>query len=83
MKVTTLLVEAWQRVLDGVRGWGPGPRDTWCREQRHVLAVGHGSVVWVRGEAVEWARWGARRGYFDVQFMDGLPYLRARGTPPM
>jgi hypothetical protein len=37
--------------------------------------------VWVRGDAVPWAEWGARRGYFEVQQMDGLSYLRALGAP--
>ncbi len=61
--------------------WDPVARGAWCRKQRrHLLVPGH-SVVWVRGEAVPWADWGARHGYFEVQRMDGLPYLRALGAP--
>jgi hypothetical protein len=33
-------------------------------------------VIWVRGAALPWALWGARRGYFAVEYMDGLAYLR-------
>jgi len=38
-------------------------------------------VVWVRGDSLPWAEWGARHGYFEVQRMDGLPYLRLLGAP--
>jgi hypothetical protein len=56
----------------------PLMRAVWCRKQRRQLRVPGRSVVWVRGEpAVQWAEWGARRGYFDVERMDGLAYLRA------
>lgn len=61
--------------------WNPLARGAWCRKQRRHLRVPGHSVVWVRGDAVPWAEWGARRGYFQVQRMDGLPYLRALGTP--
>ncbi|HEY6101149.1 MAG TPA: hypothetical protein VIW03_17060 [Anaeromyxobacter sp.] len=70
-----------RHLLDAVRTWGPGTRGAWCRKQRRLLGVSGGSVVWVRGDAVPWAEWGARRGYFEVQYMDGLPYLRALGAP--
>jgi hypothetical protein len=59
-------------------GWNPLARGAWCRKQRRHLRVPGHSVVWVRGDAVPWA---ARRGYFEVQRMDGLPYLRALGAP--
>lgn len=59
----------------------PLVRGAWCREQRRHLGVPGSSVVWVRGEAVAWAEWGARRGYFEVQRLDGLSYLRALGSP--
>jgi hypothetical protein len=59
----------------------PFGRGAWCRKQRRHLRVAGHSVVWVRGEQVPWAEWGARRGYFEVQLMDGLPYLRALGAP--
>jgi hypothetical protein len=56
---------------------GPLARGAWCRKQRRCLnGPGH-SVVWVRGDAVRWAEWGARHGYFEVEQMDGLSYLRA------
>ncbi len=61
--------------------WGPLARDLWCRKQRRHLSVPGQSVVWVRGEAVPWAEWGARRGYFEMEHMDGLAYLRALGAP--
>ena len=61
-------------------GWAPLARGAWCRKQRRHLRVAGHSVVWVRGDAVPWAEWGARRGYFEVQRMDGLPYLRALGA---
>ncbi len=61
--------------------WDPLARGAWCRKQRRHLRVSGHSVVWVRGDAVPWAEWGARHGYFEVQRMDGLPYLRALGAP--
>ena len=61
--------------------WIPARRGAWCRKQRRHLGVPGNSVVWVRGEAVPWAEWGASRGYFEVQRMDGLSYLRAVGAP--
>ncbi len=61
--------------------WDPLARGAWCRKQRRQLRVPGHSVVWVRREAVPWAEWGARRGYFDVERMDGIPYLRALGAP--
>ncbi len=61
--------------------WNPLARGAWCRSQRrHLRKPGH-SVVWVRGGALPWAEWGARHGYFEVQRMDGLPYLRALVAP--
>jgi hypothetical protein len=74
MTVTTFF-DTVQRLL----AWSPWTRGVWCRKQRHVLAGG--SVVWVRSETLPWAEWGARRGYFEVEYMDGLPYLRALGAP--
>jgi hypothetical protein len=56
-------------------------RGAWCRKQRRYLRVPGHSVVWIRGEAVRWAAWGERHGYFEVQQMDGLSYLRALGAP--
>jgi hypothetical protein len=56
---------------------GPLARGAWCRKQRRNLNLPGRSVVWVRGDAVPWAEWGARHGYFEVEQMDGLSYLRA------
>lgn len=70
------------RVLEAFRTWVPGGRGAWCRSQRSRLQASRGTVVWVRGgAAASWAEWGARRGYFEVHEMDGLPYLRACGAP--
>ncbi len=60
--------------------WAPLARFAWCRKQRRHLGVPGHAVVWIRGAALPWAEWGARHGYFEVQRMDGLPYLRAIGT---
>jgi hypothetical protein len=60
---------------------GAMSRASWCRSQRRQLDGARGAVLWVRGEAVPWAAWGARHGYFEVQYMDGLPYLSALATP--
>jgi hypothetical protein len=61
--------------------WDLFARRAWCRKQRRELGIRGHSVVWVRGAVVPWAEWGARRGYFEVERMDGLPYLRALGAP--
>jgi hypothetical protein len=61
--------------------WDLVARGSWCRRQRRHLRDPRHSVVWVRGPDVLWAEWGARRGYFDVERMDGLAYLRALGAP--
>ena len=81
MTVTELLSELQRRLTDAVQTWAPGTRGAWCRKQRRHLGERGGQVVWVRGESVEWAEWGARHGYFEVQYMDGLAYLRAVGAP--
>ena len=62
--------------------FGPVARGAWCREQKRHLGVPGNSVVWIRvGNAALWAEWGARHGYFEVQQMDGLFYLRALDAP--
>lgn len=78
MTISTFLA-AVRRQLFG-SAWGPLARGAWCRKQRRHLGVPGHSVVWVRGDAVPWAEWGARRGYFEVQHMDGMSYLRALGA---
>jgi hypothetical protein len=79
MSVTAFLA-ALQRHL-AVAPWGPWARGAWCRKQRRQLRDPNRSVVWVRGDKVSWAEWGGRHGFFDVQYMDGLAYLRALGAP--
>ena len=74
------LLESFRKQLFGP-AFGPLARGAWCRKQRRHLSVPGHSVVWVRGEVLPWAEWGARRGYFEVQQMDGLSYLRAFGAP--
>lgn len=61
--------------------WDLLARRAWCRRQRRQLGIPGHSVVWVRGPALLWAEWGGRRGYFEVQQMDRLSYLRALGAP--
>lgn len=61
--------------------WALLARRLWCHRQRRRLGIPGSSVVWVRGPAVLWAEWGARRGYFEVERMEGLAYLRALGVP--
>jgi hypothetical protein len=65
------------RVTEALRTWVPGARGTWCRDQRRRLRTSKGAVIWVRGPALPWAEWGARRGYFAVRHMDGFAYLQA------
>ena len=79
MTLSAILDEI-QRQLFGA-GFGPLARGAWCRKQRRHLSVPGHSVVWIRGQTLPWAEWGARRGYFEVQQMDGLSYLRALGVP--
>jgi hypothetical protein len=68
------------RLRRRILGWVGGPvgRVEWCRAQRHSLRDPARLVVWVHRESMPWALWGARRGYFELERMDGLAYLRAR-----
>ena len=75
MKTAAFLAAGWRGLFGAVLG--PLARGSWCRKQRRNLNRPGHSVVWVRGDAVRWAEWGARHGYFDVEQMDGLSYLRA------
>ncbi len=77
MSVPGFLAGLKSRLKDLALESAPWARGAWCRKQRRHLRGSHSSVVWVRGDAVSWAEWGARRGYFDVQYMDGLAYLSA------
>jgi hypothetical protein len=81
MTVPEFLAAVRRHLSEAIPTSGLWTRSAWCRKQRrHLAAPGGGSVVWVRGDALPWAQWGARRGYFEVQYMDGLPYLRAVGA---
>jgi hypothetical protein len=57
-------------------GWRGSARVAWCIRQQRALAGADGRVVWVRSAELEWAIWGARRGLFAIERMDGLSYLR-------
>ncbi len=81
MKASALLAAIRDGVTEAVRTWAPGARGTWCRSQRGRLQSSDGAVIWVRGPAVRWAEWGARRGYFVVAYMDGIAYLQALPRP--
>lgn len=56
--------------------WDPGARLAWCRSQRRKLGIPGREVVWVDRDAVPWAEWGAGRGYFLLERMGSLAYLR-------
>jgi hypothetical protein len=79
MNVSELLVSL-RNTLFG-SAWNPMARFAWCRRQRRHLGVPGHPVVWLRGEVLPWAEWGERHGYFEVQRMDGLPYLSAVAAP--
>lgn len=81
MSATSFLAAIRSRLTDAVQTWAPGARGAWCRTQRRHLRSSDGVVVWVRGPVLLWAQWGARRGYFAVEYMDGLAYLRALPGP--
>ncbi len=72
------LLSAVRQTLFG-SAFDPAARLEWCRSQRRRLGAAGGSVVWVNRDAVPWAEWGAGRGYFLLERMDGLAYLRAAG----
>ena len=59
----------------------PLARLTWCRKQRRLLGIPGHAVIWIRDGSAPWAAWGERHGYFEVERMDGLPYLRAVAAP--
>ncbi len=69
-------------VAEFVQTWAPGARGGWCRSQRRrLLTSSDAAVIWVRGPTLPWAEWGARRGYFAVEYMDRIAYLRALPGP--
>ncbi len=75
-----LLAALRDRLIEAGRTWAPGARGAWCRSQRSQLGSSDGAVIWVRGPALPWAEWGARRGYFVVGHMDGIAYLQSLET---
>ncbi|BDG04725.1 hypothetical protein [Anaeromyxobacter oryzae] len=81
MPLDPFLAAVRTHLLDPLAARTPWARGAWCRKQRRRLDARRGAVVWIRGDALRWAEWGARVGYFEVQYMDGLPYLRAVQDP--
>ncbi len=81
MSASAFLAAIRDRVGEAVRTWAPGARGAWCRTQRSRLRSLDGAVIWVRGPALPWAEWGARRGYFAVGYMSGIAYLQALPRP--
>jgi len=79
MTLSEFLAAARSQVFGGALD--PVARFAWCRAQRRHLDVPGHAVVWLRGESLLWAEWGERHGYFEVQRMDGLPYLSAVAAP--
>ncbi len=62
-------------------GWLELSRRWWCAEQRSRLRRLGSSVAWLHdGEKIPWARWGAENGFFELEWADGLPYLRSVAT---
>ncbi len=66
-----------------IPGWRELARRTWCMKQRsrlHALDPKR-KVVWVHdGEKMPWALWGANHGFFELEWANRLPYLRAVAT---
>lgn len=54
----------------------PAVRAARRTKRRSLRTPGH-FVVWVRKETMPWAEWGAGRGHFELEWTDGLTYLRA------
>ena len=66
------------RLEKTIPGWGAWGRWTWCREQRKQLGAARSTVIWVHDSGkVPWALWGARNGFFVVEWAGPLAYLRA------
>ena len=85
MEVMTmkLLLAAWMRRLaQGIPVWDSLARWAWCRRQRKQLHVAEHGVVWLRGENESWALWGAKNGFFGLEWAGPLPYLRALAASP-
>jgi hypothetical protein len=64
-----------------IPGWRLLARRWWCSEQRSRLRTLDTKVVWVHdGDKVPWALWGAANGFFELEWANHLPYLRAVAT---
>ena len=62
-------------------GWRELARRAWCAQQRSLLRALAPKVVWVHdGEKMPWALWGAENGFFELEWANRLPYLRAVAT---
>jgi hypothetical protein len=75
VSVTAFLAAVWSWIANALPTWAPGGRGAWCRLQRRRLGSPGARAVWVRGTALPWAEWGARRGYFELRHMGELAYL--------
>jgi hypothetical protein len=61
-----------------IPGWRELGRRSWCAKQRSRLRALDPRVVWVHdGERMPWAVWGAANGFFELEWANRLPYLRA------
>lgn len=66
-----------------IPGWHELARRVWCAQQRSRLRAlePRRKVVWVHdGEKMPWALWGADHGFFELEWANRLPYLRAVAT---
>jgi hypothetical protein len=71
--------------LFALAGVLPGARElarrAWCAQQRDWLRLRAPRVRWVHdGEKVPWALWGAENDFFELEWANRLPYLRAAAT---
>jgi hypothetical protein len=65
-------------VLPGARKLA---RRAWCAQQRDWLRLRAPRVRWVHdGQRMPWALWGAENHFFELDWANGLPYLRAAAT---
>ena len=64
-----------------VPGWRALARRSWCAKQRDRLRTLDRTIVWIHdGEKMPWALWGAEHGFFEVEWANRLPYLRAAAS---
>jgi hypothetical protein len=69
-------------LANAIPGWRELARRSWCVKQRSRLRALDPRVVWVHdGEKVPWALWGADHGFFQLEWANRLPYLRAPSAP--